>query len=122
MNTDNFIHSLHQDAMPKLFIECASALNQFAQICVDTAKEWCPVEFGFLRDNGKILKLATPGNLRVTIGFTAEYAVYVHENLTANHPRGGGAKFLENSMRAHASEFDSFVLEHLQSAFNGGTP
>lgn len=40
--------------------------------------------------------------LNVIVGFTAPYAVYQHEILWYNHPRGGQAKFLEqpaNEMR-----------------------
>lgn len=42
------------------------------------------------------------GNVSVVVGFTAPYAVYQHEILWYNHPRGGQAKYLEqpaNEMR-----------------------
>ena len=35
----------------------------------------------------------------VQVGYTAQYAIYVHENLEANHPNGGQAKFLEQPAR-----------------------
>lgn len=35
----------------------------------------------------------------VKVGYTAQYAIYVHENLEANHPNGGQAKFLEQPAR-----------------------
>lgn len=37
--------------------------------------------------------------LNVKVGYRAPYAVYVHENLTANHPNGGQAKYLEQPSR-----------------------
>lgn len=37
--------------------------------------------------------------LALDVGYKAPYAVYVHENMEANHPRGGQAKFLEQPMR-----------------------
>jgi hypothetical protein len=35
----------------------------------------------------------------VIVGYTADYAIYVHENLQANHPNGGQAKYLEQPAR-----------------------
>lgn len=34
-----------------------------------------------------------------TVGYSAPYAIYVHENLEARHPNGGQAKFLEAAAR-----------------------
>ncbi len=42
-------------------------------------------------------------NCEVRVGYTAEYAVYVHENLEAHHPVGQ-AKFLEQPLREMISE------------------
>lgn len=42
-------------------------------------------------------------NCEVRVGFTAEYAVYVHENLEAEHPVGQ-AKFLEEPLRTMIKE------------------
>jgi len=36
---------------------------------------------------------------KVVVGYTAQYAIYVHENLEANHPNGGQAKYLEQPAR-----------------------
>lgn len=36
---------------------------------------------------------------RVEIGYSAYYAIYVHEDLSMNHPNGGEAKFLEKAIR-----------------------
>lgn len=54
----------------------------------------------------------------VTVGFTANYAVYVHENLTARH-RVGQAKFLEEPLRtlkAQIYHIIATVFEQTQSA------
>jgi hypothetical protein len=42
---------------------------------------------------------------RATVGYDAPYAIFVHENLEANHPRGGQAKFLEEPARVQSKEF-----------------
>lgn len=41
---------------------------------------------------------AADARLKLIVGYKAEYAVYVHENLQANHPIGR-AKFLEEPQR-----------------------
>lgn len=56
--------------------------------------ENCPIEFGNLRNSGYTRK-SPEGKHLVEIGYSASYAVFVHEDLEANHPRGGRAKFLE---------------------------
>jgi len=42
-------------------------------------------------------------NVSVIVGYTANYSVFVHEDLEANHPVGQ-AKFLEQPAREHAGE------------------
>lgn len=48
----------------------------------------------------------------VAVGFTAAYAMYVHENLEAHHPVGQ-AKFLEQPARALRDEFRRIIREAL---------
>ena len=45
----------------------------------------------------------------VEVGYTASYAIYVHENLQAHHPHGQ-AKFLEAPLRALRGELMQLVL------------
>jgi hypothetical protein len=46
-------------------------------------------------------------SVQMVVGYSAPYAIYVHENLEINHPQhgdrscGGQAKFLEQPMREH---------------------
>lgn len=40
-----------------------------------------------------------PARVEHTVEYVAPYAIYVHENLEANHPNGGQAKFLEQPAR-----------------------
>jgi hypothetical protein len=47
------------------------------------------------------------------VGYSAPYAVYVHENLTANHPNGGQAKFLEQPMRAMRDDLAAIISRSL---------
>jgi hypothetical protein len=45
---------------------------------------------------------------RVSVGFSAEYSVYVHERLDVYHPRGQ-AKFLEQPAREHRQRMGRIV-------------
>jgi hypothetical protein len=57
----------------------------------------------------KALRDADPG---VAVGYSASYAVYVHENLEAYHPNGQ-AKFLEQPARRNQKEMAEIVLRQL---------
>ncbi len=47
-------------------------------------------------------------NVSVIVGYTQAYALYVHEDLTANHPVGQ-AKFLEEPARTQADEIGRVI-------------
>lgn len=55
-------------------------------------------------------QLAKYGDLKcsVVVGYTVNYAIYVHENMEASHPIGQ-AKFLERPAREHAKEIGRIV-------------
>lgn len=59
------------------------------------AQERAPVDTGNLKGSGFVRK---EGKLGVSVGFSAAYAIYVHENLEAHHDTGQ-AKFLESALR-----------------------
>lgn len=46
------------------------------------------------------------------VGYTAQYAVYVHEDLEANHPVGQ-AKFLEYPFRVMAPTISAIIMSEL---------
>lgn len=54
-------------------------------------------------------------NTRVAVGYTMHYAVYVHEDLTANHPNGGQAKFLEQPAREMRTQLGSEVRRDMRA-------
>lgn len=49
------------------------------------------------------------------VGYTAAYAIYVHENLTAKHKPGKQAKFLEQPARQLRDTFATMIKADLQS-------
>lgn len=64
-----------------------------------------------LRDSGDI-DHAPGGGYRIT--FDTAYAAYVHENLHARHPRGGGPKYLERALTTLGPQLDRFVATAVQ--------
>lgn len=43
------------------------------------------------------------------VGYTQNYAIYVHENLEARHPNGGQAKYLVQPAREKKNEIAAIV-------------
>jgi hypothetical protein len=54
---------------------------------------------------------------RAEVGYSAPYAVYVHENLQAYHPVGQ-AKYLERPAREYAGEIARITREALQKGMS----
>lgn len=54
-------------------------------------------------------------HVRVDVGYTAPYAVYVHEDLEASHPNGGQAKYLEQPARTLAKDMMDIIVTSVQN-------
>jgi hypothetical protein len=57
----------------------------------------------------RLAKAQRDRHAEARVGYTADYAVYVHEDLTMSHPNGGEAKFLEKPTRENI-QFISAVI------------
>lgn len=57
-----------------------------------------PVDTGALRNSAYTRHVGRGFDITVWVGYTVEYAVYVHERLDVHHPIGQ-AKFLEEPMQ-----------------------
>jgi hypothetical protein len=53
----------------------------------------------------------SPDGLEATIWYEGPYAHWQHEVLWARHPRGGGPKFLENALKAHAPDMPQILAD-----------
>jgi hypothetical protein len=73
------------------------------------SQQLCPVEFGVLRNTAFTRSEGTEMNPEVRVGYTAGYALYVHENLKAHHPVGQ-AKFLEQPARQKQTEIKDVIV------------
>ena len=90
------------------------------------AQENVPVEYGPLRASGYTQKIP----LGAEVGFSAEYAIYVHENMEQKlkgepRPSGlgtywnpGGPKFLERAVNENGDEIVDIVEAYLEEALS----
>jgi hypothetical protein len=96
---DDLHRALRQAGPLALTALTAAAVQEQEQVITD-AKTRTPVDTGTLRGSGTVLPPKVSGTqVEVTAGFggaASDYAIYVHEDLTKNHPVGG-AKFLEGA-------------------------
>lgn len=74
-----------------------------------------PVEFGVLKNSAFTRDESDmPRKIRVIVGYTASYAIYVHEDLNARHKPGKAAKFLESPARDMQSELADIVIREVR--------
>lgn len=66
----------------------------------------------------RFIKARDDFRIRVVVGYEAPYAVFVHEDLQANHPRGGQAKFLEQPAR----QYRTLIVDMMLKAVEKGLP
>jgi hypothetical protein len=75
----------------------AGALTDEAWLIMNMSQDQCPVEFGRLRATGQVGVPENNGNsTSIKMGYSTDYAIYVHENLEARHLAPTKAKFLED--------------------------
>ena len=82
-----------------------AALFQEGENIIGDSKEDTPVDLGPLRASAHVKPPKTlKGKTEVDLAYGTDYAVFVHEILTARHTVGN-AKFLENAMKKAARGF-----------------
>lgn len=68
----------------------------------DTSQKFCPIDTGYLRSTGFIEITGSGFNSRGYVGYSAEYAMIVHEALHFSFKTPGtGAKYLERAIKRH---------------------
>lgn len=53
------------------------------------------------------------GYCTVEVGYATRYAIYVHEDLTMNHPRGGIAKFLVVPVWVYTNKYSQVMVTNI---------
>lgn len=76
-----------------------------------------PVRDGFLRSSVlTTLPTGTSDRMTAVIAFNIVYARYQHEGVGFNHPRGGQAKFLSQTVEDHDHIVQQIIANHLKGA------
>lgn len=70
-----------------------------------------PVEYGVLRNTAFTRAEGSGFDTVVRVGYEAIYAIFVHENLEAQHKPGKQAKFLEKPLREKRDEMAAIIEE-----------
>jgi len=68
-----------------------------------------PIDTGALKNSAFTRSRGSGLDTKVGVGYTQEYAIYVHEDLTARHAPGKTAKFLEIPVRRYQRQILAIV-------------
>jgi hypothetical protein len=90
-----------------------SGMAKVAYQILKKSNSYVPVDTGFLRGSGHSYTRGTGDKIQAEVMYNAEYAIYVHEDLTANHPHGGQAKFLERAVKETQPEIAGILKKTL---------
>jgi len=75
---------------------------------MDQTSPLIPIDTGNLRSSWMVAVI--PGRIAIQLGFTADYAWYVHEMVGANFQRpGAGAKFFEAALKRNTDQIVSII-------------
>ena len=90
-----------------------AAQRVFWEILVESKKE-CPVKTGFMRGSGYVTEpVIAYGQILLTIGYSAEYAWWVHELIENYHHPPTKAKFLEEPLQRYSGNIIQAVKDEV---------
>jgi ribosomal protein L18 len=75
-----------------------------------------PIDTGHLKKSCQIIDESTPDMARYVVTYSAQYAIYVHENLTATHAAGKQAKYLEEPARNERDYMNTIIVTEIGKA------
>ena len=105
------------DALERARRAAQKGLTDFGQHVIGDAQEICPKDTGYLKDTGVSKPATVDGDVvTVVMGFNANYATPVHENLTARHADGTEAKFLSKALSLNAPKMQPYVAGVIREA------
>ncbi len=108
INVEKIRRQLAQQEVKWSRQKLAKGLKAGAEYLKEKSQEVAPVDTGFLRDSA--FTKVSPDFLTVTVGYTAPYAVFVHEMpQTWIKVTGKRAKFLEEPARKHKRQIARIV-------------
>jgi len=75
-----------------------------------------PVDTGALKASAFTRKTGVGRSTNVTVGYTMDYAVFVHENLDARHKPGKTAKYLERPARKFMGRMRDIIKKTMEAS------
>lgn len=104
-------------ALEKLWVNAQRAVAVVAETTLGQAQRNAPVKEGTLRGSGTVLahgERPLPigvATITETVAFTIEYAAIQEADEDYQHPLGGEAHFLGNSLKAHANDLTTALAK-----------
>ncbi|MBA3688472.1 MAG: hypothetical protein H0W81_06560 [Chloroflexi bacterium] len=104
---------------PQIRAAALKGLRQWCELVKDQAARNVP-EGDPREDPDPLVDLAKSGHVRAdgdgfVISFDTPYAAKVHEDLHLKHPRGGGAKYLQQALAQHAKDAQGIVATEVRA-------
>jgi hypothetical protein len=90
------------------------AIRRAGLIVQRAAQEKTPVDTGLLRKSARTEAEGAGFKTQVSVSFSSSYAIYVHEDLEANH-EVGEAKFLERAAMEKKQDILDLVKKEVSS-------
>ena len=100
---DRIIRNLAQYAS-RLSLAMDAAVSASAGTVMVESQELCPVATGALRESAATAAEVQDGVITAVVGYTASYAVPVHEKTEIQHTTGE-AKYLENALKIYETRY-----------------
>lgn len=121
MNTDdlnenkNIIGALKRQAAT----EIEKILWEEGQRIMNESVRICPIDTGRLRASRYVNPVSRENERFVLeMGYSADYALYVHEDLEAQHRPPTQAKYLEQPIRENLPDMQRRILERLVEVYS----
>lgn len=93
----------------------ARGLREAGLHVLAASNKQAPRDTGALIKSGAVSRVSSR-RLVVTVSYGKYYAPFVHENMTAKHPKGGQAKFLEQAFLIERKRVAEIVAAAIKSA------
>ena len=103
------------DFLDKLKNEVDKVIEQSAHKILEESNSKVPIDTGKLKESGYVKMNRNSNDINAEIGYTAEYALFVHENLNARH-FNGSALFLMAAYRINESKIIQDVSNAIKEA------
>ena len=104
--------------------ETAESSWEELRLVMNESQALCPVEFGNLRASGYVTDpvVLADGTILLSIGYSSEYAVYVHEIVTNYHKPPTMAKFLELPLIYRSARMIRNIVARVNSKIGRSAP